>query len=356
MPLVPPGAGGVWFRAPVSTRGEQSFLDAQGGADLCRGESQVPESEFGGFPLRVAAIDVGSNALRLLALEFESPNRYVSLGFERVPVRLARNASASRQLAPDAIEHAIQTLARFRTKMDSFGIVHYRAVATSAVRESENQHEFVERVRQEAGIDLDVIDGNEEARLAHLAVCRKVRLGHRIWMLADVGGGSVEVSLVDERGILWSETHAVGSVRLLEKVADGRIDSLRQCIEAFVTKINMPPHLAGTPTGLIAAGGNVVTLASLTGSRPSAEGISTLLVSDLGDAIRCLSTLSPAERVSELGIGPDRADVILPAAMLYQRLAILAGAREILVPNVGVREGVALDVVEALCANSSRAA
>ncbi len=122
------------------------------------------------FPLRVAAIDVGSNAFRFVAAEFGDPSHYVELASERVPVRLGRSAFLTGELSPSAIDRTVEGFRRFRDEIGRLGIEHVRAVATSAVRESRNGAELVRRVGEEAGIRIDLISGTDEARLVWMSV------------------------------------------------------------------------------------------------------------------------------------------------------------------------------------------
>ena len=122
------------------------------------------------FPLRVACVDMGSNAIRFLAAEFSDEVSHEVLAADRRPVRLGHSVFLSGVLDQQAMDAAVAALADFKKQMDDFGIVHYRAVATSAVRESKNGGEFVKRIKKEAGLELEVISGSEEARLVHTAV------------------------------------------------------------------------------------------------------------------------------------------------------------------------------------------
>jgi exopolyphosphatase/guanosine-5'-triphosphate,3'-diphosphate pyrophosphatase len=306
------------------------------------------------FPARVAAVDLGSNAIRFLAAEFPAVGQFVTVEAERAPVRLGHDVFLSGKLTREAMASAVEVLRNFRTRMDALGVSRYRAVATSAVRESSNGDKFVERVRREAGLELEAIPGSEEARLVHLAVRNRLALGREQWILADLGGGSVEVSLVDDNGILWSESHTMGSVRLLEELAGvgqspGRF---RRLLEEYVSTLRLPSAASyRPPAGFIATGGNIETLARLATGEPGGDGTSRLALKRLSEVIETLSKLSFRQRVDELGLREDRADVILPAALVYERLARLAGAETVLVPNVGIREGVVLDLVDDLAAH-----
>lgn len=224
-----------------------------------------------------------------------------------------------------------------------------RAVATSAVREASNGPEFLERVKRELGLDLGAITGAEEARLVHQAVANRVTLGDAPWLLVDLGGGSVEVSLVDGAGIRWFESHTMGSVRLLEELTSSGEDPGRflQLLEEYASTLKIPASLEH-PVGYLATGGNIETLARLSGATPDGAGISRLAMGDLRRLIEILAGMPFQRRVEELGLRTDRADVILPAAIIYERLGKLAEATEIVVPHVGVKDGLLLDLAAEL--------
>jgi exopolyphosphatase / guanosine-5'-triphosphate,3'-diphosphate pyrophosphatase len=299
------------------------------------------------FPLAIAAIDVGSNAIRFLCAEFSGLTEFVKLVEERVPVRLGHDFFLTGKLAPEAMNGALEALSSFRQRLDEAGIGHYRAVATSAVREASNGERFIERVRAETGVELEAITGSEEARLVHRAVRSRLSLSGGQWLLIDLGGGSVEVSLVDQDGIHWSESHTMGSVRLLEElsVAGAEPGRFRQLLEEYAATLKIP-RTVGEVQGLIATGGNIESLARLAGAAPRLDQVSELPLTSLRGLIATLSQLSYRQRVEQLGLREDRADVILPAAMVYERVAVLAGVEAVLVPHVGVKEGLLIDLVE----------
>lgn len=307
--------------------------------DTCAGRS---------FPIRLAAIDIGSNALRFAAYQCEDSKRLEILGQERYPLRLGHDVFLSGRMSDVTIESAVRGIAAFRAKIEELGVHEYSAVATSAVRESKNRNEFLQAIREKTGVKIQLITGTEEARLIFLAVNRAVDLGDETWMLVDLGGGSVEVSLVNRRGVLFSESHTMGSVRLLEVLTDAGDDPARfnRLLSEYVSTLR-PPNWKGykKPFGLIATGGNIESLADL----GAASGTSTpgvLKVQDLQSVIKTLSMLSYNQRVSDLNLKTDRADVILPASLVYDRLARIAGAAEIIVPRVGIREGVVIDLLQ----------
>lgn len=308
------------------------------------------------FPLRVAAVDVGSNAIRFLAAEFTALGVYEVLEEERVSVRLGHDVFLSGRLTPDAMDAAVEAIARFRGRMEALGIGDYRAVATSATRESRNGGELVARVRREARIELEVITGQEEARLIYLAVANRVPFGDDKWITVDVGGGSVEVSLVDSSGILWSESHVMGSVRLLEELSStgdepGRFQRLLREYAATLQIPVIAQHW--NPRGMIATGGNAEALAKLTGADAARGKVAAVSVQSLRAVTELLSRMSYRQRVEQLGLREDRADVIVPAAMIYERVASLVDAAEVLVPAVGLKDGVLIDLAEDLASHQA---
>jgi len=305
------------------------------------------EGQGGGAALRLAAIDVGSNALRFKVVEVADGAEPRTLEQRRVAIRLGRDVFATGGLSPRTMDGAVEALAGFSRRMANLGVAHYRAVATSAVRDGGNGVELIERVRSEAGLDLEAITGAEEAWLVYLAVLGRLDLGAHTWLLADVGGGSVEVSAVDRSGVHGTESHGVGAVRLLEGGAGAgqEPERLRRRLDEYTEALRGSPVLHAALAGLIATGGNIEALARLAGAAPDARGVSTLALGEIGGLIARLAALSVGARVRQLGLGEDRADVILPAAMLYQRIALLARAEAIVVPNVGVRDGLVRELL-----------
>ena len=248
----------------------------------------------------------------------------------------------------------MKAFTHFRGRLEELRAHDIRAVATSAVREAGNRWNLVDRISKEAGVHLEVISGSEEARLVHLAVSSQIDLRGGKWVLVDLGGGSVEVSLVDDAGIIWSESHTMGSVRLLEELAgaSGEPGSFQRLLQDYVSVLRIPNAAQyWEPAGFIATGGNIESLAMLAAGTPNEKGVAKLSVRNLESAIELLSRFSYRDRVEELGLRKDRADVILPAALVYLRLAKLTDVEEILVPGTGVKEGILLDMVDGIISN-----
>lgn len=309
------------------------------------------------FPVRCAAVDVGSNAIRLLVTEFSAPGRFTVLASDRSPVRLGHGVFLSGRLSTSVTSAALEVLGGYARRLQELKVTRFRAVTTSAVRESSNGKAFLASVKRRAGFDLEIISGSEEARLVFRAVSSRVDLSRGLWMMADLGGGSVEVSLADASGVLWSESHTMGSVRLLEELSgdDAEPGAFLRLLKEYADTLRVPEALeGGRLAGLVATGGNMESLAQLAMAAPGPGGLARVSVSALSQLIRQLSKLSYRQRVSELGLREDRADVILPAAIVYERLARLAKVREITVPFVGVKEGVVLDLVDGLSEGLAR--
>ena len=305
-------------------------------------------AEAEAFPLRLAAIDIGSNAIRFLAAEFTGPDSMVVLEQLRLPVRLGHDVFLTGRLTAEAIEAAVAGLKTFSRRMGELNVQRHRAVATSAVRDSRNGAELVQRALAEADITINTITGAEEARLVHLAVRSRMRLGRQKWLIADLGGGSVEVSVVDQHGIHRTESHEMGSVRLLEElaVAGEEPGRFRRRLEEYTATLRDSRLLHAKVAGFIATGGNIEALARLADAPLDANGVAALPVATLRALIERLATLSFADRITQLQLRDDRADVILPAAMVYERVAVLAGVDTVLVPGVGVKDGVLFDLLE----------
>lgn len=306
-----------------------------------------------GFPVRVGVVDMGSNAIRFVIADFIAPATWTPLVNERVPVRLADHAFETGVLSEDAIEAAVGVMERFRDAMAEREVRHYRAVATSAVRESANRRSLVRRVRERTGLRLEVISGAEEARLVYWAARSRVPLASEPWVMADLGGGSLEVAIVDGDEIRSIESLGIGTVRLLEEFESetGGSRRIRKLLDEYVTGLRFGTFEEGLEVeGYIASGGNIDDLARVAGASPDERGVSVLSLKDLKKAIETLAGMTVEERIARYELRENRADVIVPAAMVYARLAERFGVQRIHVPNVGVKEGAMIDLVDGLTA------
>lgn len=312
----------------------------------------MPAPSKTSFPIRCAGMDVGSNAFRLVIAEFKSPTKYKVLDRVRVPVRLGDSVFRSQRIDDATMEAALDAFRDFRRKMEEHEVVLHRAVATSATREAKNRGAFLERVHSETGLELEMIQGTEEARLVALGVRSKLALERGLSMILDVGGGSSEIAILGHGQILVVESHDVGGVRLLERAGDGPPERVYRMVRATLDSSRFPilDFFRRRPLQrLVGTGGNIEALAEITssnggsranGDRPPAR----VTVPRLTRTLSQLAKLDPEERAKEYDLRPDRADVIVPAGAIFEYVAKRVRAKEIWVPFVGLVDGVLIDV------------
>ncbi len=300
-------------------------------------------------PVQLAAIDAGSNAIRLVIARATSPKHIQILDCERAAVRLGHNAFTRRVISGDTISRAARAFRQFRDRMDQSNVGAYRAVATAAAREARNYRRLMDRVQRKAGIELEVISSEEEARL----VCSAAQwaLGDHIQprLIFDLGGGSLELNFY-QRGVLEQRVGLpLGTIRLMETFSiDGAIDEdnasrLRHHILALLrSAVPSPPRL--TRSIGVACGGNAEALVRLAAG-PMVERIPTINTRLLRDQTWRMLALDIPARMRVFRIRKDRAEVIGIAAIIFNTLAKWLDLRTMLVPGVGVREGILLDLV-----------
>lgn len=301
----------------------------------------------------LAAIDAGSNALRLVIGRVGDGGGIEVVENRREAVRLGKDVFADGALSRGMIGQAAASFRRFRQSMDQWGVQHFAAVATSAVREAENRDVLLDRIRQMSGIDLRVIDGIEEARLVHLAVSRKLDISTGEAVLVDIGGGSVEVTLTADGALLDSRTLKVGAVRMLHLLSDEtdgfskfmtQVDEIKSETLRWTSSV-LGHHLVGR---LVGTGGNVECIGDLTGRRAGKKATSYASTGDLQRIRTQLEVLDYAARRRELRLRSDRADVIYPAIIVVQALMNTVWASRLTIPRVGLKDGTLIDLAEHL--------
>lgn len=298
-------------------------------------------------PVTLAAVDAGSNAIRLLIASASGPAELTTLVSERVPVRLGHNTFVHGELDAGTIAEAVTAFARFRRLFEDHGVEHYRAVATSAVRTANNREDLLDRLYREVGIQLEVIDGQEEARLVRKAVQHALGSERSASLIVDLGGGSLEVTRRERQG--WKPVSMkIGTVRMLETFGlEGAIsEDEARLIRRFVSsqlRANVSP---GGEDRAVACGGNAEALAQLFGGA-SKRGLPTLKASQLESALPRVLGADVARRMSRFDVREDRAEVMGVAAIILAEVAEFLGLKRYEVPGVGIREGVLLDLAEA---------
>jgi len=302
-------------------------------------------------PVHLAAIDAGSNAIRLLIARAASPDDIRILKAERCAVRLGHNVFVRGSFDRQTMRRAVKVFAHFRALLERYHVASYRAVATSAAREARNRRLLVDRIFAKTGIALEVIDGQEEARLEVLAVLSAIAPRSAPRLVLDLGGGSLELICLHDGRPRRSIQMPIGTVRILEQmgingsIGKTRADEVRRLVLDAMDRA-VPRSLLGV-RGLVAAcGGNAETLARLMPGRTMA-GQATLdlktLRRELGDVLR----LDVGGRMRAFGVRRDRAEVLGIAAIVLDAIGSRLGASAFVVPGVGIRDGIVRELVEA---------
>ncbi|HEY5902739.1 MAG TPA: Ppx/GppA phosphatase family protein [Anaerolineales bacterium] len=293
---------------------------------------------------RIAAIDVGSNGIRMAVASVDSEAEMNVIESLRVPVRLGQDVFSSGLIAEASMQAALDAFLRFNRLAGQFQVTKLRAVATSALREAENRETLIGEIRDKTGIEVETISPEEEARLIHLAVSRVIDLRDKRAILIDVGGGSIEVAISQNNRLISAESFALGTVRLLRRLDSTEGSrSLQYLVQEYAESARRQVRRRiGTQKFdlCIGTGGNLEELGLLRRKvlgRASGRSIS---LSELADISERVSQMSLDDRMQELNLRPDRADVIVPAAMVLHMIVKEAGIKEIEIPGVGLKEGV----------------
>jgi exopolyphosphatase/guanosine-5'-triphosphate,3'-diphosphate pyrophosphatase len=305
-----------------------------------------------GSPVRIAAIDAGSNAIRLAIAEVRPAAGLAVVETERFPVRLGHRVFLEHRLDAPTIARATDAFRHFRRMLDRYQVESYRAVATSAAREARNRTVLLRRIRRASGIRLQVIGSDEEARLVRHAVVQALGEQMAPRLIFDLGGGSLEITLLHAEGVEASFALPLGTVRLMESLGLGdRISREQQRAlrdRVFTTLVSAwpdPPELADSI--VVGCGGNAEALARITGGSPQ-RGVPVLHMGLLKRLLPEILRLDVRGRMKAFGVRRDRSDVMPVAAVIFATLAEWLDLRNVLVPGVGVREGILGDLAVSL--------
>ncbi len=297
----------------------------------------------------LAAIDVGSNAIRLSIGRTGNDGKISAVESMREPIRLGRDVFTRRVISDQTMEEACDAFRGFKSAIDRNGVTWTRAVATSALREAMNRDTFIDRISQAASIEIEVIGPEEEARLIQLAVSEKVNLKNKTALLIDIGGGSTEVTLVVDGSIVSTESFRLGAVRLLQMLEEQKQGEkkfnvlVREYVDSAQRRLRR--ELGDRKIDICAGtGGNIDALIGLRKDMLMKERDSSIDVSELNVIVKKLSSTTFEDRVRELRLRPDRADVIVPAAIILQEIVKVAKVNEILIPKVGLKDGLMIDM------------
>ena len=304
----------------------------------------------------LAAIDVGSNAMRIMVGRIVYDGKVEVIENLRLPVRLGQDAFTTGLVSEETAQQAVDAFTRFRKTLDDHKVDKVRAVATSALRETANSDLLIDRIARSTGIEIEIISGEEEARLIHLAVAQSVNLNKKHALLIDIGGGSVEVTLSQNGNILSTESYNMGTVRLLKKLGGEKKSAMpfhklvREYAEAARHRIDR--ELGSKKIEIcIGTGGNIEEMGNLRQKLFKRDSDRAITLEELDKLVETLSRMKVEERMRRFKLKPDRADVILPASIVLQMIAHEAKIKEVIIPNVGLKDGVLWDMAYTLQKN-----
>ncbi|MGL6226234.1 MAG: hypothetical protein ACRC10_06370 [Thermoguttaceae bacterium] len=278
-----------------------------------------------------ASIDIGSNAGRLLiasVLETDNGPKTVELAFVRVPLRLGDDVFQFGSVSPQRLEMLLKTLNAYRLIMEVYEPRAFRACATAAMREAGNREQIVDQVRRKVGIELEVISGLDEANIIRESNNWVHPESVDTLMYVDVGGGSTEISFLKDHTFIRSESFNIGTIRLLHnQVTEEELERLENWLHE--TSPSLGTILA------VGSGGNINKLAKMYGNLRG----DTMTLDELQGGYKTLKKTTLLERIEKMGMKPDRADVIIPAARLFVKILKSSHAQQIYVPKVGLADG-----------------
>ncbi len=282
---------------------------------------------------KYAAIDIGSNAMRLLVAniieEKGKETQFSKSSLVRVPIRLGQDSFTIGEINEENILRMIDAMKAYSLLMKVHKVERYMAFATSAMREAYNGTEVVERIREASGINIEIIDGKKEATIIASTDLHHLLKTEQTYLYVDVGGGSTEFSIFSNGKMIASRSFKVGTVRLLNNMVN---DVVWQEIERWI-KDNIEK---GDPVTMIGSGGNINKIFKMSGKLQD-KPLSFLW---MNAQLSMLDAMSYEQRVYELGLNPDRADVIIPALKVYLNAMKWSGARQIYVPKIGLSDGI----------------
>ena len=282
-----------------------------------------------------AAIDIGSNAVRLLIKSIDreavQEKKIKKVMMLRVPLRLGFDVFSIGELAEKKADKLRRLMKAFRQLMKIYDVDDYRACATSAMRDARNGRTIIKKIEKDTGIRIEIIDGQEEARMIynnHIE-CMEDRLGN--YMYVDVGGGSTEINLLTNGELVWSVSYNIGTVRMLSNAVK---EGTWQQMEEELMKVTE----GVAAINIIGSGGNINKLFRLADKKD--KKLQRLPVSSLQTVYDVLKPLTPEERVEAFSLKQDRADVIVPAAEIFLKIAEVVHAEYIYVPVIGLSDGI----------------
>ncbi|MGB7727660.1 MAG: Ppx/GppA phosphatase family protein [Candidatus Acidiferrum sp.] len=299
-------------------------------------------------PVHIAAIDAGSNAVRLSIARAYSGLDIEPLITERYPLRLGEGVFVRHRFTEEVLKKGMKAFRHLHEIMEEFGVTKYRAVATSASREAQNRGTLIRRVKQATGITLEVISAREESRLGREAVFAALGPEAPAGCIADLGGGSLELSILRDHTLTHAVQLPLGTVRLMSTlnlpgvIRPAQAEQVRRYVRALLeSRLPVRPNLADRVA--VALGGNAETLANVAPG-PRQDGLPTLEVSLLRERLPDILKRDVRSRMKAYGVRRDRADVMAVAGLIFVTLGRYLNIRTFAIPSVGLREGLLQEI------------
>lgn len=286
---------------------------------------------------KLAGIDIGSNAVRLLVANVitEQDGEHLNPSFKksalvRVPIRLGADTFITGEISEINKLRMLKTMKAFKLLMEVHGVEKYYACATSAMRDASNSAAIISEIFEKTSVDIHIIDGKKEAAIIFSTDLSHIIKAHNSYLYVDVGGGSTEITLFSKGKITASKSFKIGTVRLLNSKT--KFENVWKNMEVWIKE---------NTKGLnnlfaIGSGGNINKIFKLSGKSMG----TALTITYINSQLDFLSNMTYEERISKLDLNPDRADVIIPATKIYLNAMKWSGANKIYVPKVGLADGI----------------
>lgn len=282
---------------------------------------------------KFAAIDIGSNAVRLLISTITEPDNkpvtFKKTSLVRVPIRLGQDVFTKAYISDENSQRVVDTMKAFGLLMKSHKIEAYRACATSAMRDAKNGEAMVNLVSKEANIDIEIIDGSDEAFIIAASDLHTLVGNNKTYLYVDVGGGSTEFTLFSHGKIIDSRSFKLGTVRILNNTINNDVWKEAEAWVRFITKSYSRIEMVGS-------GGNINNIFK-SSNKKLGNPLSYLYLSSY---YQLLNSFTYEERISELSLNEDRADVIIPATKIYLSAMKWSRSKSVHVPKIGLVDGI----------------
>ena len=284
---------------------------------------------------KYGAIDIGSNAIRLLIsnviISEDQEPKFKKSSLVRVPIRLGQDTFVNGKISENNIKRIVDAMNAFKLLMEVHGVERYKACATSAMRNASNSKKVIEKIESDTGVIIDVIDGKKEAEIIAFTDLSEIIDDNNNYLYVDVGGGSTEFTLFSKGEIKTSKSFKMGTVRLLNNKKSVNKEIFMEVENWIKTNTKNIKKIV-----LIGSGGNINKLFKLSG-RTEGNPISYIY---LNAQYQFLKKLTYEQRITELGMNPDRADVITPATKIFLSAMKWSNAKRIYVPKIGLSDGI----------------